>query len=1208
MKRLIHEIRQYLPRRRRRSWRYVSPRRRGVGLIVLAIVVALFYGYWYLTNEARIRRLAEQALRDFSNGAAVSIQSAKYGMFSPVKLEGVVIRAQDAPENDRQGPPIRARSIQLWHNPWKLLASGQLYPTEIVCSGAELRLVWEDSKVVNFSFFSAQAQPGGPEAPVPMDLPKPVIRFRQAKVFSYSNTSGIQKYREYPDLTVTARPLEDGSYKVEFEDADQVERGTLVVNPASGEVREINLAGIGPPGFLLPPEIANMLRELRYEGQSDSFKVRAVEDRPDLLNIQVTNASLRLPPAQGGLAVEVQKGLFQLDLERRELSVDLQGKLPEVSTARIQVTGQYGSFEKQSPFDQEDCYCDFRVTIDKTGMPRTQHLDGALRRALEEVRQRFEPKGSMGIRARIHRDPGRALDVEGVVKLQGVSATYKNFPYPVTELTGKLGFDQSGLRSVDLASQKDKIRIRGAIDEKGSMEVVVRSGQIPFDERLKKAVSKDFEVIWQRLSPRGKGAFVATVRQEPDQPWTLDLDVILNGNAGLTYSGFPYPLENLTGKIRVRADDVSFDGLESHVDARRLATLSGRITDLSSDEDYRAELTLDIQDLPLDDALRDALPAEARRVFQTLHADGVVDAAKVRVTDTPDDLDFLVEAELRGVSVAYEEFPLPIQDVTGQLTITPEQVVIGAGGGTLPLTGRHGKSPVALSGRVRYDEQTRMELVVSARELPFDQQLYLACPPAVQEVWDQFSPEGRADIDLSLTRVLSEDVRAEDEIRRYRLSIRPRKMDVRYVNFPLPLRGVEGEIAITPERVELRKLTARHKGQYVMLDGEILFEEGKRTGKMQVEARDILVNKELIEALPEEIAPLGGRLSAGGTAGMKLESMTFIVQRDGRDRAREPQPQERDGSERSESPPGPAGDPREQWNVQWQAKGVFRLDNVKMDLGLESKNVTGAVSGDLSSGPDGIAIRGELDMENIEVGPRRITDLKGKVYKKAQSPIIIFDKLEGKAHGGKLAGFAEIKLSKTVEYGLSMEFDRIDVDSLFNAGQDPAKRASVSGQLGGRVSIVARVGQEDLKAEGKVRIEKAKLYKLPVLLGFLHVVYLTLPTDSAFTEASAQYEIRKGKLVFNEILLNGNALSLVGSGNMVFKNGRLRLTFVAGPPGKLPTIGKVAEEIATFIAKGLFVIRVSGTVENPKIQSVPLQGLQKIVESILAPTKEDSAP
>ena len=63
MNRLIHKTLAWLPRRRRRMWRYVSPRRRGAGLLLLALLIVSAWGYWSLTNNDRVRSEARRYLR-----------------------------------------------------------------------------------------------------------------------------------------------------------------------------------------------------------------------------------------------------------------------------------------------------------------------------------------------------------------------------------------------------------------------------------------------------------------------------------------------------------------------------------------------------------------------------------------------------------------------------------------------------------------------------------------------------------------------------------------------------------------------------------------------------------------------------------------------------------------------------------------------------------------------------------------------------------------------------------------------------------------------------------------------------------------------------------------------------------------------------------------------------------------------------------------
>ena len=114
---LLRAIRRFIPHRRRRFWRYVSPRRRGAGFLLLALLGVLLLGYVHLTNDQRIRRQAEQDLQRMT-GCRVSIHQAHFSIFGGVRLSGVQLHL---PESPSPHPLLRAEEVLIRHRPWMLV-------------------------------------------------------------------------------------------------------------------------------------------------------------------------------------------------------------------------------------------------------------------------------------------------------------------------------------------------------------------------------------------------------------------------------------------------------------------------------------------------------------------------------------------------------------------------------------------------------------------------------------------------------------------------------------------------------------------------------------------------------------------------------------------------------------------------------------------------------------------------------------------------------------------------------------------------------------------------------------------------------------------------------------------------------------------------------------------------------------------------------
>jgi hypothetical protein len=1209
MNKLFAKIRQHLPQRRRRFWRYVSPRRQGIGLALLAILLGLFYGYWYLTNDGRIRRMAEKFLRD-STGGVVSVQSAEFHLFSGVELRGVRIYT---PDGSSSMPGLQAPSLILRHDPWRLLATGQLHPTQVIFNRTIVNVLYlPDGTTIWQRIFNArQDQPAQPEQPQQQqEVVMPPVQFRNGTLRFWRKVGSREvKDLELP-LEVTATRTHGSVYKIVFP------HGQGLLDVSSGELIKKDFRfPEGLPLRTLPPHYREILE--KYQIAKGSYRLTSQPNGRML--ILPENASMKLPAEQGGLSFTQVSGKILLDPEANLIKLtNVQGRLPEAGSARVVLNGTYGG-DPDRALEDPGCPCDVQMRFEQVQLPPPQIATGPVRKLLEQIHGLLNPSGQFTASGRVYRESGGKVELlDGKIELDRMQIAYREFPYPIDDLTGTIEFDLTGLGSLDLWAQNRRLHLSGEVEnlpEGMALEVDLTGREIAFDQRLYKSLPKELAELWENLQPRGRANVHLEVRKPaaekvPDVVLTLTF----TGQAGLTYHGFPYPLENMTGRVRYVNGDIHLIGLESYHKGRRVGTINGSVTN-AQDEDWQLKLAIVVDHMPIDQRLIDALGPKSRQVVASLHPEGLIDSAKVSVyQDRETDLDFKVLADLAGARILYEEFPYELTDIDGSLSIYPDRVVLEPGPDGKGLAGRHGEGLARVRGQILFGPPGIVDLQIQARDVQLDKQLHQALPEGVQEVWTMLGLAGQTDLSLQLK---GPDPENQDRPFDYHLVLLPTDLSVRWEDFPLPVQGVKGRIVARPGLVDLERLTVEEGNRSIQMVGKIRTTPGRREGRLKVIARNVPIDKEFIQAVPEKIFPFAKRLKPRGTCTAELKELHFVsediqteqaaseppdAEAKARQDARGPNQQAETGDRQS---PDDRDDPEPETRVRWSTTGMFRVEAAAVDIGMLVEQITGNFTGSIASGPDGAALAGKLDLASMAVGDRKLTQLTAGLEKHRQGQIVLLEDLSAKAHGGKVAGFAEIKLAKQVEYGVSLEVDRIDLDSLVNAGiQDPKKRADIQGKMAGRLSLIASGPMAKWKAEGQVRITKAKLYKLPVMLGLLHVVYLTLPTDSAFTEAQTNYELRRGKLVLNEILLNGNALSLLGSGNMKLADESLRLTFVAGPPGKMPSIGAVSEEILELIAKELMVIEVRGTVDRPRVQTVPLKGLKNILDALLAPSRD----
>jgi len=292
--------------------------------------------------------------------------------------------------------------------------------------------------------------------------------------------------------------------------------------------------------------------------------------------------------------------------------------------------------------------------------------------------------------------------------------------------------------------------------------------------------------------------------------------------------------------------------------------------------------------------------------------------------------------------------------------------------------------------------------------------------------------------------------------------------------------------------------------------------------------------------------------------------------------------------------------------AEWRWAGSIALDDAVLDLGLGLRQVTGRITGQMgwAGSPEAMDLKADVVLDRLMFGPHRLGRVTAALSKPRNSPILQISRISGQAFNGRLDGFAQVRLSDPVQYGLSLKVHNVDLPGFLNAWRShPARRFELQGLLSGGLRMTAISGDpSSRKATGELKISRARLYKLPVVLGLLHLVYLTLPSNSAFDRAEVYYYLQGHRLVFRRIRVQGSALSMLGAGTVDLKTKQIRLTFLAGPPHELPRLAGLTD-VLEGIASGLTAWRVTGTLDYPRRRPVPLRNPKDTLRELFEPDR-----
>ena len=128
---------------------------------------------------------------------------------------------------------------------------------------------------------------------------------------------------------------------------------------------------------------------------------------------------------------------------------------------------------------------------------------------------------------------------------------------------------------------------------------------------------------------------------------------------------------------------------------------------------------------------------------------------------------------------------------------------------------------------------------------------------------------------------------------------------------------------------------------------------------------------------------------------------------------------------------------------------------------------------------------------------------------------------------------------------------------------------------------------------GSVRLSDAYVYELPAMVAMLKYLSFRAPDRNAFSNIAIDYRIEGEYIYFNPIDFKGDAISLLGQGEMDWQS-NLNVNFRAVVGRAEPQI-PIIKDLFSGASRGAMLIRVSGTLQKPDISREVLPGVQRSV-------------
>jgi len=412
-----------------------------------------------------------------------------------------------------------------------------------------------------------------------------------------------------------------------------------------------------------------------------------------------------------------------------------------------------------------DLKYDIRITSDK--MPLDNDLYNALKPRQKEFWSAFSPTGFAAIDFQLIRQAQTDKEMNLVVELHDTEAVYRNFPYQLKNLTGRLLFNRNKVIFSDVTSQasQHKIALNGEIETRGDdkpamYDFLINVNNVPLDATLEAALTEKQKNLYEQFCPAGLADGLIKVSTQDSGHPSVTAGLSFR-NTSLKSEQFPLPVSDITAKAIFTPDLINVKEFAGRY-GNDLISLTGQI---HLDQEYRQllyQLAIRLEETLLNDDLFNLLPDSLRKIVSKLKPEGrvnlIADLNKESLTEPPD---YSITLECLHDSVTIPKFPYPLKDINGTLTINDNSIklsdITAITDSNIPMDSN--LPTIKLNGEIitADDTYSSVLLQLSAKDFIFDDRFALALPKHIRPLYDKLSPAGRFDLDFENIRLSHTD-------------------------------------------------------------------------------------------------------------------------------------------------------------------------------------------------------------------------------------------------------------------------------------------------------------------------------------------------------------------------------------------------------------------------------------------------------------------
>ncbi len=739
-----------IPLPQRRASRPFARARLRLALLSLALLLSLVLFLQFTLLPSLVRKPLERAL-----GGSVRITRVSFSLAPAIVIHNLRIIAPGVPGDASRLLHVKAIRIKLDASD---LLNTRITPTSVTLHQPHLRISQHlDTGAVNAASLSPSGRAGAPS----MRFPQMEIRNGTIALAEHSVDRGYNEFLLLP-IEGAANPDPDNPSRCAFTLLSQPTgpsspsmriSGFFDIEKLSAELALSNFT-FGDFADLWTPSRTSTLRDqLDISGRIPTATLSYSPETGPVATFVLEGVGINLPvPEQPGPSTppdlsSITADTFAPATPRLLRMVDVSGQIAIAgNTLRAELVGAIADVRYRAVLSTKalSLSAPFRLNL-STATPfslrqRAAILPFAPPIVHERLRTFSGPTAVVDAQVLIERpDSGSAdapapLSYSGLLTFRDGRAAFEDFPYPFSNLSGVVRFNDSEIRIEKITGTHPsgaKLLAEGTItppSEDGKVDLHITAVNVPLDAEFTSCLPPDTQPIMDavfdaevldRLSAQallpvnppfrlaGAADIDVFVHRPlgPDQEWTADVKLHAD-ETGILARAFPFPsiARDISVLIRAGIAEINISRIEPVAGGEASLRGSVQLPNAESNAEARPSLSISARDIPITPLLFDALdsgidardPVSAERpgagvaILRRLHPEGLLDA-EASIHPAPDgsgELDYNVRLRLNALVArpapdgAAPSDGCSIIDISGDIEITPRQLKVAN------LTGR----------------------------------------------------------------------------------------------------------------------------------------------------------------------------------------------------------------------------------------------------------------------------------------------------------------------------------------------------------------------------------------------------------------------------------------------------------------------------------------------------------------------------------------